>query len=325
MTKLIIFVLPFVDIFLVPLGFLAALALKPYTRVQSLLPLTRSAFDLWGVSAIRHHYYEPVVLPKDITRNLKEPRNLDFIDFRVPEQIKLLNEFRYQDEIRKMPEIDVNGIPFARDSRNFGVGDFEIYYSLVRHLKPKKIIEIGSGHSTITAKIAALQNENEGHATTITAIEPFEQPWLERLDVEVIRKKVEEAGVEPFQALDDGDFLFIDSSHVIRPQGDVLFNFFSILPILKPGVLVHVHDIFMPSDYPEDWVLRQRRLWNEQYLLEAFLAYNQSFEVVLAANYLKNAHYDELKAVCPFLSPGGEPGSFWMRRSLGESTRETHA
>jgi hypothetical protein len=120
-----------------------------------------------------------------------------------------------------------------------------------------------------------------------------------------------------FESLASGDILFIDSSHVIRPQGDVLFEYLSILPRLSHGVLVHIHDIFTPKDYLTEWVVNERRLWNEQYLLEAFISMNRGFRVIGALNFLKHHHPDPLGAKLPVLRQElsqREPGSFWIVR-----------
>ena len=116
--------------------------------------------------------------------------------------------------------------------------------------------------------------------------------------------------------LDENDMLIIDSSHIIRPQGDVVTEYLEILPTLAPGVLVHIHDIFTPRDYPESWVKKDVRLWNEQYLLEAFMSFNSGFEVVAALNYLMHHYYEQFAAKCPVLrhQQGREPGAFWIRR-----------
>ena len=117
-----------------------------------------------------------------------------------------------------------------------------------------------------------------------------------------------------FKSLNAGDILFIDSSHIIRAGGDVLFEYLTILPVLKRGVLIHVHDIFTPNHYLKQWTADGVNFWNEQYLLEAFLSCNPNFEIVLSVNFLKNSHYEALKNVCPILEEDREPGSFWMRR-----------
>ena len=107
--------------------------------------------------------------------------------------------------------------------------------------------------------------------------------------------------------------MFVDSSHVIRPQGDVLKEFLEIFPQLASGVYIHVHDIFSPKDYLREWVVNEVRFWNEQYLLEALLSNSNRYEVIGALNYLKHSQYDRLKEVCPYLTPEREPGSFYMR------------
>ena len=145
-------------------------------------------------------------------------------------------------------------------------------------------------------------------------IEPYEMLWLERLPVEVFRSKVEDMDISTFKSLEANDILFIDSSHIIRPQGDVLFEFLHVLPVLKPGVIVHVHDVFSPKDYPKTWIIDKHSLWNEQYLLEAFLSCNDKFRILGAVNFLKHQYAEALGQKCPNTakSPDEEPGSFWM-------------
>jgi len=130
----------------------------------------------------------------------------------------------------------------------------------------------------------------------------------------VVRQKVEELPTAFFSELAGNDILFIDSSHVIRPQGDVLFEFLELLPTLSKGVIVHVHDIFSPRNYPSQWLEGEVRFWNEQYLLEAFLSHNKTWKVIGALNFLHHNCYDQLKSVAPFLSPEREPGSFYIQK-----------
>jgi hypothetical protein len=130
--------------------------------------------------------------------------------------------------------------------------------------------------------------------------------------VDVVRERVEQIDLARFAELSANDILFIDSSHVIRPHGDVLREFNEILPILADGVLVQIHDIFTPRDYPEAWLRAERRLWNEQYLLEAFLAFNTRFRVLCAANWLKHNHWEAFSRACPMTTQSHEPGAFWI-------------
>jgi len=128
------------------------------------------------------------------------------------------------------------------------------------------------------------------------------------------KEKVEDVDINIFKELQKDDILFIDSSHIIRPQGDVLLEYLEILPQLNPSVLIHVHDICTPKDYLDDFVFNYHYLWNEQYLLEALLTNNSSFRIIGAVNYLKHHHFKELADKCSILKrqPDREPGSFWM-------------
>jgi hypothetical protein len=116
--------------------------------------------------------------------------------------------------------------------------------------------------------------------------------------------------------LRENDLLFIDSPHVIRPQGDVLFEYLEVLPALAPGVVVHVHDVYSPRNYPRAWLEEQVLFWNEHYLLEAFLTHNRSWEILGAVNYLHHHHPERLRQVAPLLTPEREPGSFYLRRRV---------
>jgi hypothetical protein len=193
---------------------------------------------------------------------------------------------------------------------------------MIRHYKPSKIIEIGSGHSTLMAINAINQNRvtDNSYSCEHICIEPFENKWLEKTDVKILRKMVETVDYSVFKSLKANDILFIDSTHMIRPQGDVLFEFLEILPQLNSGVIIHVHDIFTPKDYLNEWI-NEPRFWNEQYLLEAFLSHNRDFRIIGATNYLMHNYYEEFSEKCPVLKLQKEegierePGSFWMIRN----------
>lgn len=117
-----------------------------------------------------------------------------------------------------------------------------------------------------------------------------------------------------FAKLERGDLLFIDSSHITRTQGDVLFEYLSLLPRLNQGVIVHIHDIFLPRDYLESWVKDEIKLWNKQYLLETFLTCNNQWKIIEALNYLDHNHYNALSETALYLTPDREPRSFYIER-----------
>jgi hypothetical protein len=130
-----------------------------------------------------------------------------------------------------------------------------------------------------------------------------------------MQKKIQEVSPDTFQQLGANDILFIDSSHVVKCGGDVNYLFLEVLPRLQPGVIVHVHDIFLPGDYPKSWVKEHLRFWSEQYLLQAFLLFNSEYEVLLCNSYLDHKYGAELRAAFPN-SPWWGGGSLWMRRKL---------
>jgi len=299
-----------------PLTFFSALWLR-FVKSAGIGPIEEKLLMTVGVLPVIDHYYQPLVNPKKhLSKSLRDDRELPGIDFNITEQLDLLARFKYNEELGSFPLEKTNQTTYFYNNTSYESGDSEYLYNMVRHFKPRRIIEIGSGFSTLMVRNAIAQNKNEdvNYQCHHICIEPYEAPWLEKTGVEVIRKKVEAIDKSFFNQLDVNDIFFIDSSHIIRPQGDVLFEYLEILPILNPGVIVHVHDIFMPKDYPDDWIYKKHLLWNEQYLLEAFLTFNNRFKIIGAVNYLAHNYHKELSAKCPIFAdqPGREPGAFWM-------------
>jgi len=269
------------------------------------LTLSKSILKKIGIFPLTSNYYEPLFNFDNLKNKLSEKRNLPGIKFDTDNQIKNLRKFNYQKELDKLS--------FNINNNFFEAGDAEIYYQMIRHFKPNKIIEIGSGHSSLIAKEAIRNNkEIDNFKSELICIEPYENKWLEEKDIKVIRQKVEEVDVGFFTELNKNDILFIDSSHVIKPQGDIIKIFLEILPKLKTGVIIHIHDIFSPRDYPENWLKIENRFFNEQYLLEGILDNSSRYNVILSLNLLKHDFYNELKNVCPYLNDKSEPSSFYI-------------
>ena len=163
------------------------------------------------------------------------------------------------------------------------------------------------------------RNRAAGRPGRVTCIEPYPERRLTEAGIamELVREPVERVPLERFTELQEGDVLFIDSSHVVRFGGDVCREFLDILPAVQPGVWIHVHDIFFPHDYPAEWLMQRRLAFTEQYLLEAFLALNPNFRVEAANHWLLLDHPDAVAALCPEGTRSEEPArtsSFWMRR-----------
>jgi predicted O-methyltransferase YrrM len=301
-----------------PFTFLSSLWFKFLRKVEG-KEINDRVFMKVGIFPVLDHYYEPLINPKKhLYKSLREDRNLPGINFNIEEQLELLDKFDYNGELLKFPiHKQDHKFEFFYNNGSYCSGDAEYLYNIIRHFKPSKIIEIGSGNSTLMAKNAILKNkqENENYTCKHTCIEPYEQAWLEECEIDLIRERIEFIDKNIFRELGKNDILFIDSSHIIRPQGDVLFEYLEILPILKSGVLIHVHDIFTPRDYLNEWVYKHF-LWNEQYLLEAFLSFNNEFKIIGSLNYLSHNYRNNLALKCPVFAKqeGREPGSIWIVR-----------
>jgi predicted O-methyltransferase YrrM len=310
-----------IDLVLSPFTLLAAALLWGIRKMGvSDMRVSKWIFLKVGVFPIRDHYYEPLFNEKYLKLPLDRQRPLPGIDWNAREQLELLHSFHYQDELKTIPfEKPEDELTFFYGNPSLGPADAEYLYCMIRHFRPGKIIEIGSGYSTLMAQqaISKTRLEQASYHCGHTCIEPYEMPWLEKTGVEVIRRVVEETDMSLFRSLGRNDILFIDSSHMIRPQGDVLFEFLEILPLLQPGVIIHVHDIFSPGDYTKRHLVDEVLFWNEQYLLEAFLTCNDRFRIIGALNYLKTRYPEEMFSRLPILKmhPAHVPGSFWMVRT----------
>lgn len=317
MKRFVLKLLPIADILLTPVVYPAAWLLKNIRKVGvQRLPHCKDALMKVGVFPILDHYYEPQFDYREPNPAFFQDRNLPGINWNVPGQMEMLKKFRYSEELTNIPQEKPSTLKFYLNNNAFQSGDAEYWYQIIRAIKPNRIFEVGSGHSTLMAMKAINKNQKEdpSYKCEHLCIEPYEMPWLEEAGVSVIRKKVENVELSFFSQLQEDDILFIDSSHIIRPQGDVLFEYLELLPSLNEGVIVHVHDVFSPKNYPKHWAQDKVLFWNEQYLLEAFLSHNSCWQVVGALNYLHHNHYEELKSVAPLLSPERDPKSFYMKK-----------
>jgi len=278
----------------------------------------RKILNQVGVFPIIDHYYEPLFTTEKLLASPEtEIRALRGINWNIDEQLKILSLFNFNDELLELAERPSDELTYSFSSHSFGSGDAEYLYGIMRLFKPARVVEVGCGHSTLVMQHAIERNriEDESYTCDHLCIEPYANKWLERLPVRAISDFVENVNIDVFAQLKKNDVLFIDSSHIIRPQGDVLFEYLEVLPALQTGVLVHIHDVFTPRDYSRVWTTQGTIFWNEQYLLEAFLCFNDAFKIVGALNYLKHKHYAELSMKCPLLSNQREPGSFWIQKT----------
>jgi hypothetical protein len=267
------------------------------------------------------HFYEPIPDTRTLNQEIWErPPTVPGVEMNEAGQRQLLCDAfpAFAPEYNQIPlEAPATGVSFYLQNGRFERLDSLIAYCMVRHYQPRRIIEVGSGYSTLLLAQAAGKNGS----TELHSIEPYPVEFLTKGIAgltSLMVKKVEEVDTSIFSSLNPGDFLFIDTSHVVRIGGDVNYLFLEVLPRLQPGVIVHVHDIFLPLEYPREWVIERRRFWTEQYLLQAFLTYNSEFEVLISSGYLKAQFPEELKSVFPTAAPW-QGGSFWMRRKPNPS------
>ncbi len=216
------------------------------------MPCTRHACLGIGVWPLRDHFYDPQFHPRHLPRDYdRRERALAGLDLDLPGQLARLAELDSADELRELARAGAaSGVRLA--APNFGPGDSEYLYSVVRRFKPRRICEIGSGNSSRVSLAALDRNaaDDRAHAGELVCVDPNAPARLDATRARIVRRRVEELGTGFFAELAANDVLFIDSSHVVRPQGDVLFEFLELLPSLRPGVQVHVHDVFTPRDDP---------------------------------------------------------------------------
>ncbi|HEY9785397.1 MAG TPA: class I SAM-dependent methyltransferase [Candidatus Obscuribacterales bacterium] len=289
------------------------------------LQLAERSFSFWqslGLHVVPNHFYQPIPDTRFLDNRLwQKESELVGIDMREKQQLELLERFakRYRSEYEALPR-QPNGVPYQFYFGNgaFETVDAEMLYCFVRDAKPARMIEIGSGCSTYLAAQAVRKNAEEGKNCRLIAIEPYPNPTLQAGFpglTSLIESPVQNIAMQEFESLTANDILFIDSSHVLKIGSDVQYEFLEILPRLKPGVLIHIHDIFLPKEYPRDWVIKHHRFWSEQYLLQAFLMFNGAFEVVWAGSYMHLRNPEKLEQYVPSYSRNTSwPGSFWIRR-----------
>lgn len=267
------------------------------------------------------HFYSPVPDLDEVGENAerifsKVPTDIPGISLNEQQQLALLKEFKiYYDELPFQPEKEGN-LRYYFENPSYSYSDAIFLYCMMRHFKPKRIIEIGSGYSS-----CAMLDTNElffNGSVETRFIEPYPELLLSLLNntdqdkIKIIAKRLQDVELDEFGTLQKNDILFIDSTHVSKVGSDVNRIFFDILPILQDGVLIHFHDVFYPFEYPQDWIL-EGRAWNEAYLLRAFLQFNSSFHIVLMNTFLEYFHVRIFQEEFP-LCLKNTGASIWIRK-----------
>lgn len=260
----------------------------------------------FGLQVIPDHYYSSIANMNKLRNNRAiwaKKSMLPGINYNLEEQVDLLRSVcaPYRSEYignRHYIEGQIN---------NFGLGysfiDAQALHCVIRHYKPKRVIEVGSGVSTYCTLKALEQNNTEtGQQASMICIEPYPSTKLKQLPLQIIAKEVQTVPFEVFTQLQSGDVLFIDSSHTVKPGSDVNYLILEVLPRLNPGVIVHFHDIFLPYDYQRD-VLTNFFQRSETSLLHAYLAGNRNIKMLFCLSGLHYEKTGELKQVFPEYNP----------------------
>lgn len=275
------------------------------------------------------HYYSPVPDIDDLKKRQvwQKKSALKGIDFNPKRQIDLLKSLgqKYGQDCHWPLSPTDNPTNYFVDNQSFSFGCAAALYAMIRHFKPKKIIEIGSGNSSQIINQALGANKNENHPCQYTIIDPYPTAYVRnrKIPAKLIAKKVETVDPKIFEKLGRNDILFIDSSHSVKIGSDVNFLYLDVLPRLKPGVVVHIHDIAIPYEYPKEYATSEhfRQFWAEQYLLQAFLVGNRDFEILQAMGYLMRDQKRVFQRAFPHYDPKIHllnSGSFWMRKNAPE-------
>jgi hypothetical protein len=272
------------------------------------------------------HFYSPIPDPSEIEQQRIKlfgatPKILPGIDLRVEEQLALLD--RITAFSRKFPygESTEIGYPnqdfrYTLDNQFFIEPDAFTLYGIICCFQPKRIIEIGSGYSS--ALILDTVDHFLDYSPELVFVEPHPDRLKSLLQTKdpgysrILEVKVQSLPSEGFSHLSASDILFVDSSHVGKCGSDVLHLIFNVLPLLSPGVLVHIHDIFWPFEYPESWY-REGRCWNEAYFIRAMLTFNSAFEILFWSSFLQSYSPADLRKTSHYRQSAG--GSLWLRRT----------
>ncbi|MDR1048701.1 MAG: class I SAM-dependent methyltransferase [Synergistaceae bacterium] len=264
------------------------------------------------------HYYSPIPAMSDIENHDFDflPSSLPGVDLNDEEQLRLLD--RFDSFYAELPfrSDKTEGLRYYFENSAYSYSDAIFYYCMLRYLKPRKLIEVGSGFSSCVALDTNEMFLNK--QTAFTFIEPYPALFqsllsgTRRQNIRLLESKLQNIPIDLFKELQNGDILFIDSTHVSKFGSDVNFVIHQILPALAEGVHIHFHDIFYPFEYPRGWLL-EGRAWNEAYALRAFLEYNSKFKIVLFNTYLEKYYEEELRKRFPLIYKN-TGGSLWLKK-----------
>jgi hypothetical protein len=276
------------------------------------------------------HFYSPVLDIDDLEQRQIWDRisPMAGIKVDVEKQLSFLTHLgkTFGNECQWPQQMTSDDFQFYTHNGSFSYGCASALYTIIRNFKPHKVIEIGSGNSSLIVSSALQKNgfEDPNHISEYTIIDPYPNRIVQKGlpgNINLIKERVELQNIAIFEQLGENDILFVDSGHTVRQGGDVNYIYLDILPLLKPGVLIHIHDIGLPYDYPKVYATNPnfRVFWTEAYLLQAFLAFNSAFEILLMMNMIQTQFMDKFCAAFPHFdleTNWANSSSFWIRRKL---------
>ncbi len=272
---------------------------------------------MWSSRTWAREEDSPLICERDIHRALVAQPPVAAIDLAADDQIALMGKLSAY--WQGVPDEPRPGWRY-HSSPMFPASDATVYYGLLQYLRPAGLIEVGSG---FTSALALDTRARHLRDLVLTFIEPHPEVRLngllshsDREECQIISRPVQEVPLELFDQLGPGDVLFIDTTHIVKTGSEVNWLIFNVLPRLAAGVIVHVHDISWPFEYPIRF-LKEGRSYNELYFLRAFLMFNRSFSIMLFSNWMWQ-HHRQLFTGIP-ADYGGEPGSLWLRKVEGPS------
>jgi hypothetical protein len=292
---------------------------RGWARRRLLEPALKRVVHGFGYTLLRESIYSPIPdLPAPTSPFWARRSDLPGLTLDTEAQLRFLASTLapHLAEFRPPLARADGGDGFYLDNGYYGRGDAEVLYAMVRWRRPRRLLELGAGFSTLVSALACGRNAAEGYPAELVAIDPAPRRELTGL---VGLTRLERAGATDvplarFTALEAHDILFVDTTHTVKLGGDVNYLVLDVLPRLRPGVLVHFHDIYLPYEYPRR-LLGGGTFLSEQYLLQAFLAFNRDYQVVLALHALARDHPRRLAATLPGVTQARHgPSAFWIVR-----------
>jgi hypothetical protein len=293
--------------------------LRRFARSTGISKGVRATLRRLGFDLVRRHFYSPIPDPAEIPADVwSRESDLTAVEFDVAAGRDFVQRELAAFITEYSPPDGPTGDPhrFYLNNGFYESVDAETLYAMVRRFAPPRIVELGSGMSTLViadARARGAASEDAQHLV----IDPYPRPDLVGAIEEVAQLRpisVVSESLAEFEDLRAGDMLFVDTTHTVKIGSDVNRIVLDVLPRLAPGVFVHFHDIYLPWDYPREFVEDRNFFWAEQYLLQAFLAFNQQFEILFGAHALQRQFPDDLAKLVPSARPGIRPSAFWLRR-----------